>query len=84
MEQEIRNIGSGLLKVAQNIEAMRSKHADTSHGKTADDYIIDDELYAKFVLNAVTTVGLFLLNFYEKKYLQNQANQSSAGEDIPF
>jgi len=84
MEQEIRNIGSGLLKVVQNIEAMRSKYADTSHGKTADDYIIDDELYAKFVLNAVTTVGLFLLNFYEKKYLQNQANQSSAGEDIPF
>ena len=67
MEQEIRNIGSGLLKVAQNIEAMRSKHADTSHGKTSDDYIIDDELYAKFVLNAVTTVGLFMLNFYEKK-----------------
>jgi len=84
MEQEIRNIGSGLLTVAQNIEAMRSKHADTSHGKTSDDYIIDDELYAKFVLNAVTTVGLFLLNFYEKKYLPNQANQSSDCDDIPF
>ena len=84
MEQEIRNIGSGLLTVAQNIEAMRSKHADTSHGKTDDDYIIDDDLYAKFVLNAVTTMGLLLLNFYEKKYLPNQTNESSSEESIPF
>lgn len=84
MEQEIRNIGSGLLKVAQNIEAMRSKHADTSHGKTSDDYIIDDDLYAKFMLNAVTTVGLFLLKFYEKKYLQHRADQSSGSDDMPF
>jgi len=84
MEREIRNIGSSLLKVVQNIEAMRSKHADTSHGRTSDEYIIDDELYAKFVLNAVTTVGLFLLNFYEKKCLLNQANQLSSDEDIPF
>jgi hypothetical protein len=63
---------------------MRSKHADTSHGKTSADYIIDDDLYAKFILNAVTTVGLFLLNFYEKKYLQDRANQSSGGDDLPF
>jgi len=84
MEQEIRNIGSGLLTVAKSIEEMRSRHADTSHGKTSDDYIIDDGLYAKFILNAVTTVGLFLLNFYEKKYLPKQADQSSPGEDIPF
>jgi len=84
MEQEIRNIGSGLLTVAQNIEAMRSKHADTSHGKTPDDYIIDDGLYAKFIVNAVTTVGLFLLNFYEKKYVPNQTSQLSADDDIPF
>jgi len=84
IEDEVRNIGSGLLKVAQNIEAMRSKHADTTHGKTGDDYIIDDELYSKFILNAVTTVGLFLLNFYEKKYLPNQPNQPAGHEDIPF
>jgi len=84
VEEGIRNIGSGLLKVVQNIEAMRSKHADTSHGKTSDDYIIDDGLYAKFILNAVTTVGLFMLNFYEKKYLVAQANQSFTDGEIPF
>lgn len=89
LEQEIRNVGSGLLTVSQNIEAMRSKYADTSHGKTAEDYIIDDPLYAMFVVNAVTTVGLFLMNFYEKKYLpeknkQIQGNSLAADGDIPF
>lgn len=87
VEQEIRSIGSGLLKAYQNIEAMRSKYADTSHGKTAEDYIIDEPLYAMFVVNAVTTVGLFLMNFYEKKYLpekNKEAQNSPMDDDIPF
>ena len=83
IEAEIRNIASGLLKVAQNIEAMRSKYADTSHGKTADDYIVDDPLYAMYVVNAVTTIGLFLLNFYEKKYLPQKKELEDVNE-IPF
>jgi hypothetical protein len=42
-----------------------------------------------FVVNAVTTVGLFLMNFYEKKYLpeknkQIQGNSLSTDDDIPF
>ena len=84
LETRIRNIGSGLLTIAQNIEDIRSEFADTSHGKKAGDYVIDDELYAKFVVNAVTTVGLFLLNFYEKKYLPQQNDQISNDDDIPF
>lgn len=84
MEREIQIIGKGLLSVAQNIEAMRSKHADTSHGKTADDYIINEDLYSKFVLNAVTTVGLFLLNFYEKVYVPNKSKYQPINDEIPF
>lgn len=89
LEKEICKIGSGLLTVAQNIEAMRSKYADTSHGKTAEDYIIDDPLYAMFIINAVTTLGLFLMNFYEKKYLpkknkKTQGNFLLTKDDIPF
>jgi hypothetical protein len=83
LEVEIKCIGSGLLTVAQNIEAIRSKYIDTSHGKASEDYIIDDELYAKFIVNSVTTVGLFLLNFYEKKYLPQQ-NSQLLSDDIPF
>ena len=83
LAKEIRNIGSGLLNVAKNIEDMRSKHTDTSHGKAPNDYIIDDELYAKFIVNAVTTIGLFLMNFYEKRYLPEQADLQSL-DDVPF
>ncbi len=83
LEIEIKCIGSGLLSVAQNIEAIRSKYIDTTHGKASEDYIIDDELYAKFIVNSVTTVGLFLLNFYEKKYLPQQ-NSQILSDDIPF
>lgn len=83
IEEEVRNIGSGLLKAAQNIEDMRSKYADTSHGKAPDDYVIDDPLYAKFVLNAVTTIGLFLINFYEKNFLSKKEIEIS-DTDVPF
>ena len=84
LDENIRNIGSSLLNIAQNIEAIRSHHSDTSHGKTSEDYIIDDELYAKFIVNAVTTVGLFLLNFFEKKYKYDTNVVSSSDDDIPF
>ncbi len=39
-----------------------------SHGKTGEDYIIDDPMYAYLVVNSVTTVGMFLKDFYQKKY----------------
>lgn len=64
---EIRNIGSGLLNISQNIEKLRSEKT-TFHGKTKKDYIIEDPLYAYYIVNAVSTIGLFLLSFYEKKY----------------
>ncbi len=82
LDNNIKNIGSSLLNIAQNIEAIRSNHSDTSHGKTSEDYIIDDELYAKFIINAVTTVGLFLLNFFEKKY--KRVSDYAPDDDIPF
>ena len=84
MQKEINAIGSGLLTAVQNIEAIRSRRTDTAHGKTSRDYIIDDDLYAKFVVNAVTTVGLFLMNFYEKKYLPERDAESSQDDEIPF
>jgi len=46
-----------------------------------DDYTVDDPLYAHFVINTVSTVGLFLLNFYEKKY---KVEENNADDEIPF
>ena len=82
---EIRDIGSGLLKVNQAIEKLRSEKT-ILHGKTSEEYIVSDPLYAYFVVNSVATIGLFLKSFYEKK--RPKTKQVSAFDDfdsdIPF
>lgn len=79
---EIRNIGSSLLSVSQNIEKLRSEKT-TFHGKAKKDYIIKDPLYAYFIVNVVSTIGLFLMSFYEKKY--NNVNIfNEKDEEVPF
>jgi len=66
LNENIRNIGSGLLNSSKAIEAIRSSHTE-AHG--TEDEIISDPIYAMLVVNSVSTVGLFLLNYYEKHYL---------------
>ena len=39
------------------------------HGKSSTDYVIEDSLYAYFIINSVTTVGLFIDSFYKKRFL---------------
>ena len=56
------------------------------HGKTKDYFIIHDSLCAYFVVNAVSTIGLFLLNYYRNKY-PAQARYVSTKidpDDLPF
>jgi hypothetical protein len=74
---EIKTIGSSLLAVNQGIEKIRSEKT-TAHGKTSEDYIIDDSLYTYFIVNSVVTVGLFLISFYKKKF----PNVKTENEDI--
>ena len=81
MPEEIKNIGSSLLNVSQNIEKIRSTKTNL-HGKTKGDYILNDSLYAYFVVNSITTVGMFLKSFYESKFINNSAN--SEPDDLPF
>lgn len=82
MPVEIKNIGSSLLTINQNIENLRSKKT-TLHGKTADDYIVEDSLYAFFVINSISTVGMFLKSFYETKYKIVDLVQDGP-DDLPF
>lgn len=79
----IRNIGSSLLNLAKNIEDIRSNCTKEAHGRLAEDYIIDDELYSTLFVNTASTLGLFLLNFYEKKY-KKIIQESSLEDEIPF
>ena len=73
---EVQKIGTQMLNLAQSVEDLRSNKT-TFHGKDSKAYIVDDSLYAYFVVNATSTMGLFLIGFYEKKF-----KALSAQEDI--
>lgn len=64
---EIKTIGSSLLAINQTIEKLRSEKTNF-HGKTNDDYLITDAIYTYFIVNSVTTVGLFLNSYYKTKF----------------
>jgi hypothetical protein len=81
---EIKTIGSSLLAINQAIEKLRSEKTDF-HGKTNDDYLISDTIYTYFIVNSVTTVGLFLISYYKTKF--PKAEPESVVEDdfqLPF
>jgi hypothetical protein len=65
--KEIRTIGSSLLAINQAIEKLRSEKTNF-HGKTTDDYLINDTIYTFFIVNTVATVGLFLNSYYKIKF----------------
>ena len=64
---EVRDIASALMNIANNIEDLRSAKTK-AHGRAADDYLVDDPLWAVFTINVVTTLGLFLNDYKNKKY----------------
>jgi len=78
---EIKTIGSSLLAISQSIEKLRSEKTDF-HGKTTEDYLITDSLYTYFVVNAVTTVGLFLQSYFKTKLPKPPKEEEH--DDLPF
>lgn len=85
MLPEVKTIWSSLMSIAQVIETLRSTKT-RAHGKTKKEYLVDDPMYAYFVINSISTVGLFLINFYEKKYnkkVEVQEEQRTV-MDVPF
>lgn len=67
MPIELKTIGGSLMSINQQIEKLRSEKT-TFHGTAHDDIVIEDSMYAYFIINSVATVGLFLDSFYQKKY----------------
>lgn len=82
---EIATIASQLRGLGQAIDDLRSDKS-SSHGKRHDEYIIDDPLWASFIVNASATLGLFLWEFYEKKYkpVRNKEENVMAYDDSPI
>ena len=62
---EIGTIASTLIKCCNVIEDIRSSQT-IFHGKKDDDNIVKNPLYAYFIVNSVSTIGLFLLSFYKE------------------
>ena len=79
--EEIKKIGSSLLCICQHIEKLRSEKTNF-HGKTSDDYLIDDAIYTHYIINTITTVGLFLISYYKKKY--PKPIEDLQENDLPF
>ena len=85
LPQEVQTIAKSLVACSCAIEDLRSTKTEM-HGKTQDDIIIDDPLCAYFIVNAVSTVGLFLLNYYKEKYppMINTSLSFLNPNDLPF
>ena len=83
LNNNIKKIGSSLLNACQAIESIRSENTE-GHGKIVEDYVINDPLYSAFILNAITTVGLFLLNYYETQYKEEQETILMLEDETPF
>lgn len=84
MPDEIKSIGSSLTTVSKAIEDLRSDKT-SFHGHDSDKYLIDEPLYAYFIVNACATVGLFLINFYEKKFPKEvELVNNDECNDLPF
>jgi hypothetical protein len=85
LPDEIKTIGHSLSAINQSIEDLRSSKTDF-HGKTAEDYIIDDPIYAYFVVNSITTVGLFLNSYYKNKFpkIETEIANTIIDDDFPF
>jgi hypothetical protein len=82
MPSEIKTIGSSLLAIDQSVEKIRSEKT-TVHGKTFDDYIIQDSLYTYFIVNSIASIGLFLNSYYKKKFPKEIA-EKTVYDDLPF
>lgn len=83
LPKEIKTLASSLINAGKAIEDLRSGKTEF-HGKTDGDLMIKDAVYAYFVVNATTTVGLFLLNFYKSKYLPVIKSEVISDDELPF
>lgn len=68
--QEIITIASQLRSLGSTIDDLRSDKS-TAHGKGVDDYVVDDPLWAMLTINTSASLGLFLWEYFDKKYLTN-------------
>lgn len=90
---ELITIASQLRGLGKSIDDLRSDKS-TAHGKAHDEYVIDDPLWAELIINSSASLGLFLWEYFEKKYkpnlkidepiVQDIGDQPISLDEIPF
>ena len=85
LPSEIKSIANSILNAAKSIEDIRSDKT-IFHGKTDDNNIVENPLYAYFIVNSVSAIGLFLLSFYKEQYpkIVHQPLIDWNSNDLPF
>jgi hypothetical protein len=83
MPNEIKTISSSLLNACKAIDDLRSDKT-IFHGKMDSNYVVAEPLYAYFIVNAVSTIGLFLLNFYKLRFPKTVESVFEEINDLPF
>lgn len=81
--QEIITIASQLRSLGCSIDDLRSDKS-TAHGKAHTDYVVDDPLWATFTINASASLGLFLWEYFQKKYLPNLPKEAEGVDNKPI
>ncbi len=79
---EVKTICRSLLPVNQAIEQLRSTKTNM-HGKSSAEKVIEDPVVATFILNSVSTVGLFLIHYYKRSYPKAEP-EKVFDDDLPF
>jgi hypothetical protein len=78
---ELKTIASQLRGIGNTIEDLRSDKS-TAHGKAHDEYVVDDPLWASFVVNTSASLGMFLWEYFERKYKPEHSKQAEVEPEI--
>lgn len=79
LPKEIKQMWSWILNIAKAIEELRSTKTEF-HWKAKDDQLITDKSVGYFVVNIVSSIWLFLLNYYKK----NDKQEIDLDNKLPF
>lgn len=73
---EIFSLAKQLRGIGSTLDDLRSDKT-TAHGKGSKDYVIDDPLWATFSVNIVTSLGLFMWEYFNKKFIPEYKKRES-------
>jgi hypothetical protein len=74
--KDICKIATQLCAITESINNLRNEKTSAGHGKTDNDYVIDNPLWAILAINSCATIGLFFWQFYQATTTNKETNES--------